>query len=168
MRLADDLHEMQNAEITVSAKPQKQPQEPLRGDGMTITHQCRDELCPRNNLPRIHAALVLTKLDGPFAAHGGVREIRQVVGDVAVVHGVEQGDRVAVVELKLFGDRERALCEREIDVGRWLHGPVGVHAVVRVDGLDLVLEHGDELGEVLEALVAEAVRAVPGVDVQAG
>lgn len=167
MRLPNDLHEMQNAEITVSAKPQNQPHEPLRGDGMTVTHQRRDELCPSNNLPRVHAALVLTKLDGPLAAHRGVGEIRQVVGHVAIVHGIEQGNGVAVVELERFGDGEGAIWEGELDVGARWHGPVGVGAVVRVERLDLVLEDGHQLGEVLEALVAEAVGAVSGVHVQA-
>lgn len=38
MGLADDLHEMQNAEIFVSAKSQNELKEPFRGDGMTITY----------------------------------------------------------------------------------------------------------------------------------
>ena len=99
MGLTDDLHEMQNAEIFVSAKSQNELEEPFRGDGMTVAYQGRYELCPCNDLLPVEASLVLTKLDGPFAARR-VHEVREVVGHGALRPPIDQADCFSFVSLK--------------------------------------------------------------------
>lgn len=165
MRLADNLHKHQNVEPLVSAEPQNELRVPLRGDQMTVTHQARDELSPRKDLLNVHAPCVLTKLDGLFQPRG-VDQIREVVRGVTAPVPIHQVDGLSFVLLERFRCLERVR-QRESRVGRRCHGPVAIDAPVRVNGVDLVLEHGYELCEVLDAPVIEALGAVADVDVQA-